>query len=75
MKKDGTVVRRSIRSLSDAQKHDLLLAFDRIQKLPSNNPNSYWAIAGFHGVPFLPSEGEWGGWCNHGNVLFPMWHR
>jgi tyrosinase len=34
---------------------------------------------GFHGAPFR-GEGEdniafWGGYCQHGNILFPVWHR
>ena len=22
-----------------------------------------------------PTQNRWGGFCHHGNVLFPMWHR
>ena len=58
-----------------------LRAWKRIQELPPDNPNSFWAIAGFHGYPPKPnqvdpdSKTEPGGFCQHGNVLFPMWHR
>ena len=50
-----------------------------IAELPADDPNSFFAIGGLHGEPFelRPTEERpyWGGWCNHGNVLFPTWHR
>ena len=70
-----------------------------IKELPPTNPNSFWSIASYHGMPFKRrrvalggNEGEkdssgtgkdededqvktWGGYCQHGNVLFPFWHR
>ncbi|KAE8154606.1 common central domain of tyrosinase-domain-containing protein [Aspergillus avenaceus] len=54
-------------------------AFKGLQSLPPDNPNSYFNIAGYHGEPFF-GEGTtnpnwWGGYCHHGNVLFPTWHR
>eukprot|EP00752_Nemacystus_decipiens_P006061 g5470.t1 len=64
---------------------DLFRAFKGIQELPLDDPNSYWVIAGYHGIPLAPLDPEephlsppfawWGGFCHHGNVLFPMWHR
>eukprot|EP00752_Nemacystus_decipiens_P006064 g5472.t1 len=64
---------------------DLFRAFKGIQDLPLDDPNSYWVIAGYHGIPLAPFDPEqphlpppfawWGGFCHHGNVLFPMWHR
>ena len=48
---------------------------------------SYFAVAGIHGLPskpwngatgdppFDPTTGQWGGYCTHGSVLFPTWHR
>ena len=52
---------------------------------PQSNPLSHFGIAGIHGMPFVPWEGAggnrpvqgsgWGGYCTHGNVLFPTWHR
>ena len=36
-------------------------------------------LGGYHGEPFRGagwgSSPYWGGYCNHGNVLFPTWHR
>lgn len=45
--------------------------------------NSFFILGGYHGEPFAkradgyyPSDKVyWGGFCNHGNVLFPTWHR
>ena len=71
---DNPVQRRSISTLSEVQKLELLIGFQRLQQLRTDNPYSFWAIGGFHGLPYVKSEG-WGGWCNHGNVLFPTWHR
>ena len=58
---------------------DLIRAFRGIQKLEPSNPDSFFFIAGFHGEPFR-EKGKtdpkwWGGYCNHGNILFPLWHR
>ncbi|RYP57733.1 hypothetical protein DL770_010596 [Monosporascus sp. CRB-9-2] len=57
----------------------LLWAFHCIQNLDTRDWNSYFLIAGFHGMPFRGagwgSPSWWGGYCNHGNVLFPTWHR
>src|SRR6267154_1209474 len=49
------------------------------------NPLSHFGIAGIHGMPFVSWEGAggnrpvqgsgWSGYCTHGNVLFPTWHR
>ncbi|CAN0157806.1 unnamed protein product [Ascophyllum nodosum] len=64
---------------------DLLRAWRGIQQLPVDDPNSFWVIAGYHGIPLAPFDPSqprlappfswWGGYCHHGNVLFPMWHR
>ena len=95
-----SVIRLSLRELDkkcNAQKkNDFLKAWKLIQELPSTNPNSFWSIASYHGMPFkerrVPlgvgkSEEDvsgtandenpkaWGGYCQHGNVLFPFWHR
>ena len=58
---------------------NLIRAFRGIQKLEPSNPDSFFYIAGFHGEPFR-GKGQtdpkwWGGYCNHGSVLFPLWHR
>lgn len=65
---------------------DLVRAWLGIKKLPPTDPRSFFALAGYHGEPFqyrkqvdaLPQVDYypyWGGYCNHGNVLFPPWHR
>ena len=48
-------------------------------------PVSHFGIGGIHGLPFVQWEGaggtnpiqgsDWGGYCTHGSVLFPTWHR
>ncbi|KAF8122871.1 common central domain of tyrosinase-domain-containing protein [Boletus edulis] len=50
-------------------------------------PNSWWQMAGIHGLPFNPWSGDpngpqqanqnahWGGYCYHASALFPTWHR
>lgn len=60
---------------------DLMRAWKRIKELPPDDPHSFFKIGGYHGEPFRGagwSMGEpffWGGYCHHGNVLFPVWHR
>ena len=58
---------------------NLVTAFIGIQKLPLDDPNSFFVIGGYHGEPFrgpgVTDPNWWGGYCNHGNVLFPTWHR
>lgn len=65
---------------------DLVRAWKGIKELPADHPHSFFTLAGYHGEPFqyrkavdqLPPEDAyayWGGYCNHGNVLFPTWHR
>ena len=96
------VIRLSLRELDkkcNAQKrNDFFKAWKLIQELPPTNPNSFWSIATYHGMPFkqrrVPLCGDeseedssgtckdedqkptmWSGYCQHGNVLFPFWHR
>ena len=65
---------------------DVWRAFAAIQALPPTDPDSFFVIGGLHGEPFeLRPEVDslrdvdrypyWGGWCQHGNILFPTWHR
>ena len=58
---------------------NLIRAFRGIQALPPDDPKSFFHIAGFHGLPYRgPGETDptwWGGYCWHGSVLFPTWHR
>ena len=80
-------IRLSLWELEDhpMKKNDFLKAWDLIKKLPAENPNSFWSIATYHGMPFKDRQVEpldpptsfttWGGYCQHANVLFPLWHR
>ncbi len=65
---------------------DVLYAWMGIQKLGPQNWNSFFVLAGLHGEPFVARDAVdrlspediypyWGGYCNHGNILFPTWHR
>ena len=58
---------------------DLMRAWKGIKELPPNHPMSFFRLGGYHGEPFRGagwgSASYWGGYCNHGNVLFPTWHR
>ena len=54
-------------------------AWKGIKELSPDDPNSFFMLGGYHGEPFRGagwgSSAYWGGYCNHGNVLFPTWHR
>lgn len=65
---------------------DLIRAWKGIKELPPEDPNSFFRLGGYHGEPFIyrpfvdnlsltDTYVYWGGYCNHGNVLFPIWHR
>jgi tyrosinase len=80
-------IRKSIRDLEKEYNNgankkpleDLIRAFKGIQELPPDDFNSFFVIGGYHGEPFRGAGWEnpswWGGYCNHGNVFFPTWHR
>ncbi|KAF3931147.1 Tyrosinase [Dactylellina cionopaga] len=81
-------VRRSLQELQNDYDNGikeplekLIRAFQGIQALPPSDQNSFFVIAGYHGEPFRgPGAGGttlswWGGFCQHGSVLFPTWHR
>src|SRR3954452_25474427 len=79
-------IRRSIDELQQAYERgdkkplqDLMRAWKGIKELHPDNPNSFFVIGGYHGEPFRGAgwgtSSFWGGYCNHGNVLFPTWHR
>jgi tyrosinase len=83
---DGLRVRRSITDLlvdhdqgNTAPLDTLIRAWDGIQKLPPDDYNSFYTIAGYHAQPYRGAgwgnAAWWGGYCHHGNVLFPTWHR
>ena len=79
-------VRRSIQALQDDYTkgnrkplEDLMRAWKGIKELPPHDPQSFFVIGGYHGEPFRGAgwgnSSYWGGYCNHGNILFPTWHR
>jgi tyrosinase len=79
-------VRPSIEELGDEYKNgnkkpleDLMRAWKGIKELLPGDPRSFFVLGGYHGEPFRGagwgSSAYWGGYCNHGNVLFPTWHR
>lgn len=57
----------------------LMRAWKGIKDLDYNDDNSFFKIGGYHGEPFRGggwgNANYWGGYCNHGNILFPTWHR
>jgi tyrosinase len=58
---------------------DLMRAWKGIKELGPNEFESFFMIGGFHGEPFRGPGAQtpnwWGGYCQHGTVLFPTWHR
>lgn len=60
---------------------ELMRAWKGVKELPWEDERSFFKIGGFHGEPFRGAGwgvGQnlfWGGYCHHGNVLFPLWHR
>ncbi|CAF3539567.1 unnamed protein product [Fusarium graminearum] len=64
----GFRVRKDVRRLSDHERDKVVRAFKHIMELPPDDNNSYFTIAGYHGLP----EPQY---CYHGVVLFPTWHR
>mmetsp|Transcript_19805 Transcript_19805/g.14557 ORF Transcript_19805/g.14557 Transcript_19805/m.14557 type:complete len:91 (-) Transcript_19805:561-833(-) len=79
-------VRRNILDLQMEYDHgnkkplsDLMRAWYGIKQKDHHDPLSFFQIAGYHGEPFTgkgkTDSAWWGGYCNHGNVLFPTWHR
>jgi len=79
-------VRRSIQELQkdyeDGDRkplEDLWRAWIGMKARPPADPQSFHKLAGYHGAPFRGAgwgtARYWGGYCNHGNVLFPTWHR
>jgi len=79
-------VRKSLQELQDEYLkgdkkplEDLMRAWKGIKELPPGNPRSFFVLGGYHGEPFRGAgwgnSSYWGGYCNHGNILFPTWHR
>lgn len=90
MSTSGPRLRRLRRSLTDiqadydrgdkAELETLMRAWRGIKALPPDDPRSFFMLGGFHGEPFrgqgtYDSAAWWGGYCQHGTVLFPTWHR
>ncbi|CAG8724692.1 8711_t:CDS:2, partial [Funneliformis mosseae] len=74
------------------KRRDLFLqGFSAVQQRNADDPTSFYAVAGIHGLPYLPydilpgekepltdykgEKNRWGGYCHHGDILFPTWHR
>jgi len=57
----------------------VMRAWKGIKERDPNDPKSFFVLGGYHGEPFhgagWGNNTYWGGYCNHGNVLFPTWHR
>jgi len=57
----------------------LMRAWKGIKDLPLDDPHSFFVLGGYHGEPFRGEGAQkpswWGGYCEHGTVLFPTWHR
>jgi tyrosinase len=79
-------VRRSLLELQNEYEkgnkkplEDLMRAWKGIKELPYTDLKSFFKLGGYHGEPFRGAgwgnAAYWGGYCNHGNVLFPTWHR
>jgi tyrosinase len=61
--------RKDLMRLTQQERDIVIKAFDHIiNVLPRADPNSFWTIAGYHGLP-SPI------YCRHGSVRFPTWHR
>ncbi|KAL2012074.1 hypothetical protein VTN00DRAFT_4792 [Thermoascus crustaceus] len=60
-----------------------LLALRRFQDIPPDRRESFFQIAGIHGMPYKSwdepdtslAEVDKKGYCTHANYLFPPWHR
>ena len=78
----GLRVRRSIQELQAGYEagnkqplEDLWRAWIGMKERPPEDLQAFHKLAGYHGAPFRGagwgSASYWGGYCNHGNVLFP----
>ncbi|KAK7988124.1 hypothetical protein PG989_008439 [Apiospora arundinis] len=59
-----------------------ILGLQAFQAAPESDQLSYFGIAGIHGRPFVAWNGvnavpggSGGGFCPHGEIMFPAWHR
>ncbi|KAG9009286.1 hypothetical protein FRB90_008451 [Tulasnella sp. 427] len=87
---DGTSAlpppRLEINDLVNNEKHFSLFiqALQRMYATSQSKSESHFQLGGIHGIPVIPWEGagsrpvagtRFGGYCTHGTVLFPTWHR
>ncbi|EGZ76806.1 tyrosinase precursor [Neurospora tetrasperma FGSC 2509] len=84
-------LRRELRNLQQnypEQFNLYLLGLRDFQGLDEAKLDSYYQVAGIHGMPFkpwagVPSDTDWsqpgssgfGGYCTHSSILFITWHR
>lgn len=72
-------IQRDYENGNTTELENLMTAWAGIKALDPSDLNSFFVIGGYHGEPFrgagYGNSQWWGGWCNHGNVLFPTWHR
>ncbi|KAG8917102.1 hypothetical protein FRC00_014036 [Tulasnella sp. 408] len=71
--------------IADEKQFSLYIqGLQRMYDTPQTQSASHFQLGGIHGVPFEPWEGvgttqapgsRFGGYCTHGTVLFPTWHR
>lgn len=84
----GVPIRRDVdewwlsNNVVDANQKSLFIqAMSLFEQIDVTQKLSYFQIAGVHGQPLVPwdentkpvTEGR--GYCTHGSVLFPSWHR
>jgi tyrosinase len=72
-------IRKDITTLTRDELTLLIKAWQGIQAKDPEDDYSFFKIAGYHGMPFRGAgwgnSQWWGGYCHHGNILFPTWHR
>lgn len=64
---DTSRIRKDVKSLSSDEKALLKKAFNGIMLLDNNNDNSYFKLAGYHGLP--------NAYCMHHVPPYNPWHR
>ena len=63
----GARLRKNVTSLGDSEIEALKTAFSGLMERGASDPNGYFVLAGFHGLPNL--------WCLHHEDRFNPWHR
>ncbi|ORY30694.1 Di-copper centre-containing protein [Rhizoclosmatium globosum] len=79
---NNAVSRKEVRDFFADQKQASLFlqAFAVLQARDPKDPKSYAQVSSIHGLPNteydgFPSDKPDGGYCVHGQALFPSWHR